>query len=424
MPQSQPHTAPLFVLPFYGYAAISLLVSLGLLWWSVPNLDGHFFQPKLLGIVHLMALGWGTMMILGASHQLLPVLLGNALYSHKLAMSSFVLAALGIPFLVVRFLQFQMDVWALAGAAGIIFAIIAFFINLLQSMRQQPQKDVHIWFMLAATIWLLLTMLLGWLLLYNFSHPILPNNSLHYLSLHAHIGLAGWFLLLVMGVGSRLIPMFLIAQVNDNKTLWHIFLVMNASLLLFVIVFCLAMPLPWLAVPFAGIVFSMLLFANYIRHAYRLRVRKSIDTPMKLSLVSVLLMLLPSLLLAAVLLLQTTASGAAITSLVKLYGFLLLFGWLSTLIIGMTFKTLPFIVWSQHYSKAATTKQHINPNDLVQHTTVKYMMLLYVTGLLLFACSMLLQILWGLHLAAAIMLVAGVLYTWLVYQMIAHQPAK
>jgi len=193
MPQSQPHTAPLFVLPFYGYAAISLLVSLGLLWWSVPNLDGHFFQPKLLGIVHLMALGWGTMMILGASHQLLPVLLGNALYSHKLAMSSFVLAALGIPFLVVRFLQFQMDVWALAGAAGIIFAIIAFFINLLQSMRQQPQKDVHIWFMLAATIWLLLTMLLGWLLLYNFSHPILPNNSLHYLSLHAHIGLAGWF---------------------------------------------------------------------------------------------------------------------------------------------------------------------------------------------------------------------------------------
>ena len=52
------------------------------------------------------------------------------------------------------------------------------------------------------------------------------------------------------------------------------------------------------------------------------------------------------------------------------------------------------------------------------------MMLLYVTGLLLFACSMLLQILWGLHLAAAIMLVAGVLYTWLVYQMIAHQPAK
>lgn len=370
-----------------------------------------------------MALGWGTMMILGASHQLLPVLLGKALYSNKLAMSSFVLAAIGIPMLVMRFLQFQFDSWALTGAGFIILAIVAFFINVIKSMQQQPRRDVHVWFMLAATIWLLLTMLLGWLLLYNFSYPILPNSSLHYLSLHAHLGLAGWFLLLVMGVGSRLIPMFLISQINNNKTLWRIFMLMNASLLAFACIFICGVSGIFLAIPFAGILTSMILFARYVRHAYQQRVRNSIDAPMKLSLVSVLLMLLPSLLLAAMLILQSTASANALTTLVKLYGFLLFFGWLSTLIIGMTFKTLPFIVWSQHYSKAATTHQQINPADLVQHRTVKNMMLLYATGLVLFAVSLASQTVWLLHIAAAILLLAGVVYTWLVFQLITHQPA-
>ncbi|MCC6761372.1 MAG: cytochrome c oxidase subunit I [Chitinophagaceae bacterium] len=424
MPQSQPHTPPAFVLPFYGYAALSLLVALGLLWWSVPNLDGHYFQPKILGIVHLMALGWGSMMILGASHQLLPVLLGKTLYSNKLAMSSFVLAAIGIPMLVMRFMQFQFDGLALTGAGFIILAIVAFFINVIKNMQQQPRRAVHVWFILAATIWLLLTMLLGWLLLYNFSHPILPNSSLHYLSLHAHIGLSGWFLLLIMGVGSRLIPMFLISQINDNKTLWYIFILMNASLLAFTCIFLCGVSRIFIAIPFTGILTSMILFARYVRHAYQQRVRYSIDAPMKLSLVSVLLILLPSLLLAAVLLLQTTASTDVMTTLVKLYGFLLFFGWLSTLIIGMTFKTLPFIVWSQHYSKAATTHQQINPADLVQHRTVKNMMLLYATGLVLFAISLAAQTMWLLHMAAAILLLAGVVYTWLVFQLIAHQPAK
>jgi cbb3-type cytochrome oxidase subunit 1 len=63
----------------------------------------HYFNPKTLAITHLMALGWGTMIILGASHQLLPVLIEGKLDSYLLALLSFIFAAAGIPLLVTGF---------------------------------------------------------------------------------------------------------------------------------------------------------------------------------------------------------------------------------------------------------------------------------------------------------------------------------
>src|SRR6187431_1175065 len=86
------------VLPFYGYAAIAFFVGTLLLFLSASDINNHYFHPHTLAITHVMALGWGTMIILGASHQLVPVLIEGRLYSHKLAYTSFILAGLGIPF--------------------------------------------------------------------------------------------------------------------------------------------------------------------------------------------------------------------------------------------------------------------------------------------------------------------------------------
>ncbi|MBS1504815.1 MAG: cytochrome C oxidase subunit I, partial [Bacteroidetes bacterium] len=63
------------VIPFYAYAAFSFLVATILLVLSSKAFGSHYFQPPILAVTHTMALGWGTMMILGASHQLFPVLI-------------------------------------------------------------------------------------------------------------------------------------------------------------------------------------------------------------------------------------------------------------------------------------------------------------------------------------------------------------
>lgn len=421
---SPAHTATPYVLPFYGYAALSLLASLVLLLVSVPDMQGHYFQPKLLGIIHLMALGWGTMMILGASHQLIPVLLEQPLFSNKLAMASFGLAATGIPILVSRFLQFQLDALAQAGGLMIVLAVLSFLINLHQTMQHSQTNNVHGSFMYAATLWLLATVVLGWLLLMNFTHNWLPHDSLHYLSLHAHLGIVGWFLMLVMGVGSRLLPMFLVVHLQEDKNLWRIFYLLNAALITFLLMHTGNVASQWLWMPWAGAVAALAMFATFIRKVYKQRLRKSTDIAMSLSLFSVMVMLLPALLLAAILLaLRSNNTGDAIM-LAKLYGFMLFFGWISTLIIGMTFKTLPFIVWNHHYGKSATRANQLNPADLVKQKPLVFLTGCYLAGLLLFSTGMISATLWLMHAAAFILLLAGCLYCWLVLQLIFHQPQR
>lgn len=91
------------VLPFYIYASIAFLASTVLLVFSSSAFSQHYFHPPILAITHAMALGWGTMIILGASHQLVPVLIEAKLFSNGLAYLSFILASLGIPLLVYAF---------------------------------------------------------------------------------------------------------------------------------------------------------------------------------------------------------------------------------------------------------------------------------------------------------------------------------
>lgn len=220
------------VLPFYGYAAIAFLIATILLLFSASDITSHYFLPHTLAIIHIMALGWGTMMILGASHQLVPVLIEGKLYSNKLAYASFTFAAIGIPLLVNGFYVFNMGLHTQCGGILIILSVIAYLINLAASMVKSKQENVHAFFIFTAALWLLATAIVGLLLLYNFTEPLLPKGSLNYLPVHAHIGIVGWFLLLVMGVGSRLIPMFLISKYNNTRQLWWIYGLINGGLCL------------------------------------------------------------------------------------------------------------------------------------------------------------------------------------------------
>ena len=91
------------VLPFYLYASVAFLAATVILLCSANDISSHYFHPHSLAVTHIMALGWGTMIILGASHQLVPVLIEGRLYSNKLALASFILAGIGIPLLSYGF---------------------------------------------------------------------------------------------------------------------------------------------------------------------------------------------------------------------------------------------------------------------------------------------------------------------------------
>lgn len=409
------------VLPFYAYAAVAFFIATILLSLSVNNITKHYFQPHTLAVTHTMALGWGTMIILGASHQLVPVLIENKLFSNKLAYASFILAALGIPLLVYGFYVFDMGWPAQWGGQLVILAIIAYLINLSVSMMKSKHENIHAVFVFTAALWLLITATIGLMLIYNFTHPFMSKNSLDYLPLHAHIGIVGWFLLLVTGIGSRLIPMFLISKYNNTQKLWWIYGLINCGLLLFVFIFLYADNKLLLIVPLLAVAAAIVLFGNFCYTAYRHRIRKKVDEQMKLSLLSVIMMALPLIFLVAIISLIIISPKENI-SLVIAYGFIIFFGWITAIILGMTFKTLPFIVWNKVYHQLAGKGKTLNPKDLFSDIIFKWMSIAYISGFTLFAAGILLGYAIVLQAGAVLLLITSLLYNWNVIKLLMHKP--
>jgi hypothetical protein len=405
------------VLPFYVFAAFSFLISCTLLLLNTDIIQQHYFNPKTLAITHLMALGWGTMIILGASHQLLPVLIEGKLDSFLLAFLSFIFSAIGIPLLVTGFYLFNTGLILQSGAILINASVICYFLNVIGSIIESKKYNIHAFFIAAASLWLFTTTFFGLLLVFNFSRSWLPENSIEYLSIHAHMGLAGWFLLLIIGVASRLIPMFLISKYSNTLTLWWIFALITVALLAFIVLKTSGAYPNLYYSPFFLVIIALALFGNYNYRAYKVRIRKHVDEQMKISLLSVLMLLLPLLCLLAVIYFIRENSRP---NIVLLYGFCIFFGWITALIMGMTFKTLPFIIWNKVYQTRAIGKTPA-PKELFSENLFKVMGLLYLTGFILFVLGILILNDLILKSGAAILLVSAILYVINVTKTVFHR---
>ncbi|HEY0679844.1 MAG TPA: cytochrome C oxidase subunit I [Chitinophagaceae bacterium] len=409
------------VVPFYVYAAISFLVATIMLLVAAPSFTQHYFHPRTLAITHIMALGWGTMIILGASHQLVPVLIEGKLHSNKLAGLCFILAATGIPLLSYGFYVFDMGWPAKWGGRLIILAIIVYLINLGMSMAKSKKENVHAVFLFTGGLWLLVTTIVGLVLVYNFTYPLMPKESLHYLALHAHTGVVGWFLLLVIGVGSRLIPMFLISKYSNPGLLWLIYGLINGGLASFVFIFLFADSKSAVLMPFIAVAVAIFLFAYYCYKSFSQRIRKKVDEQMRISLLSVLMMLLPVVVLVVIISIMLLAATPDIR-VILIYGFVIFFGWITAIILGMTFKTLPFIVWNKVYHTLSATGKTPNPKDMFSRTVFISMGVIYLGGFALFPIGILLNNILILQSASVLLLLVAVLYNWNVIKILVHKP--
>jgi hypothetical protein len=410
------------VIPFYGYAAISFLAATVLLVLSSNAFGLHYFQPPILAVTHTMALGWGTMMILGASHQLFPVIIEGKLFSNLLAYLSFGITGLGIPLLVYAFYTFNMNFPAQCGALLVNLGILCFLTNITASLVTSKKRNVHAFFVLAATLWLFTATIIGFLLVLNFANPIFEKDSLHYLSLHAHLGIGGWFLLLVMGVGTRLIPMFLISKYSRPALLWTIFILINTALAGFILIFLYTKGGYLFIIPLAAIFAAVALFAFYCYKSYKVRIRRQTDNQIRISLFSILMMGIPLLLITIFMILLTLSQLDA--RLIMAYGFSIFFGWITAIIFGMTFKTLPFIIWNKVYHHRAGIGKTPNPKDLHDAKLFNIMSISYLSGFVLFISGILFSYSPLLKVSAFTLLLAAIFYNWNVFRVIFHTPTK
>src|SRR5690554_482425 len=412
------NTSHKVVIPFYGYAAVSFLLATILMMLKTDAFTKHYFNPYTLAITHTMALGWGTMIILGASHQLFPVLIEGKLHSNVLAHLSFYFAAVGIPLLIFAFYKFDMGIIAQTGAILINLSIISYITNLVVSISKSKKGNVHAMFAITASFWLILTTGLGLLLVYNFTHDVLSKDSLYYLSFHAHMGIIGWFLLMVMGVGSRLIPMFLISKYENKKMLWIVYGLINAGLLSFIPILFLSLKSGFYLIPILLTGIGVILFGYFIHQSFINRIRKKVDGQVKISMASVTFMVIPVLILVGIITLFTSISNI---KFVLLYGFTIFFGWITAIILGMTFKTLPFIIWNKVYHNIAGLGKTPNPKDLFSTPIFIATTAAYILGFVIFSYGIISSDMLILKVGAIFLLATALLYNLNVFKILFHK---
>ena len=404
------------VLPFYVYAAVAFLCGTLLLLLRTDIVGAHHFNPPALAITHTMALAWGTMIIFGASHQLLPVLVEGKLHSDVLAYLTFGFSGVGIPVLIYGFYVFDVNLPMQAGAVLVNTGVLFYVINVFQSTFRSHKRSIHAWYVITASVWLLVTTLFGMLLVFNFTWKIFPANSVDYLSVHAHLGIVGWFVFMVVGVGSRLIPMFLISKYTDNKTLWLIFGLLNVALVSFSCFYLHTHAPVLFYIPlFLGLA-AIALFGRHCYRAYHLRIRKSVDRQVKTSLLSVAQMLL-ALVVAFAFFSDGNTAGVAL-----IYGFCIFFGWLTAIIMGMTFKTLPFITWNKAYHNRAHQGKTPAPKELFNEHVYNVMLYTYLGGFALFILGIVVQHQLVLKVAASALVIAAILYLYNAMITVTHKP--
>lgn len=407
-------TQPGVVIPFYVTGAVAFTVLCVLLLFSAESLTGHYFNPHLLSIVHTAALGWGTMIIFGAAYQLIPVISERELYSPPLALFTWYTLTAGTILLIYSFWDFTAGNLMIGGASLLVISILGYSINVVKTVRSH-KRDAIVWlFLLSSSLWLLFTAVVGLLLAINLAHPFFERNHLEILKLHAHAGLAGWFLQLIVGVSARLVPMFLLGKSQKDRFLHVAFVLQNAGLILF-----LADGYFVQIVPIRVVFYALLLTAGvacwlyYIYDTLRNRMRKKIDDQMKHTLTSFGF-------LAGALLLLPLVVHQQDHRWVMLYGSLLFMGWITGILLGKTFKTLPFIVWNMHY-KDLTGKQSVPvPGRLYHEPLIQWQYRIFLTALGILIGGIISQLTWLIKVAAGIWVVLSLVYLYNVLRVVLH----
>lgn len=200
-------------LAFMGLALLWMVAGTALLFTHPQMLLQPHAGPPVIALAHAWMLGFFVTVACGAVYQLVPVALSTTLWNERLGWMHLVLHAVGVSGMVYLFWHYELGLLSFFGGAvvlGVVFFALNTFITVLRSTR----RDVVATSIVLATGWLLGAVLAGLFLVLNRLWGFVPLDPMALLRAHAHLGLVGFFITLLQGVGFQLVPMFTMGEVK------------------------------------------------------------------------------------------------------------------------------------------------------------------------------------------------------------------
>lgn len=347
---------------------------------SAAEVQGFFFQPLLLGLVHLCVLGWLLPIAIGALHQLVPVVFEVPVRSERLSWIAFGLYVVSVPLFISR--MWVLDTgWLLPVAATTAAASIWLYgANLIATLARSRHRSLSGACVLASLVYLLIAVTGGALLAWNLHEAYLPILHIAILRAHAHAAGLGFFALLVMGVAYRLLEMFLLSHGAPERAGYVSFVAINIAVVTLVASF-LRLSEPWLlAVGVTSAVVGVVAFLIQVRAIFARRMRRQTDVAWRHT-ATAFFYLSAAVTVGGILALVPV--GEPLWDRLHLgYGLLVLPGFLGTIIVGQLYKILPFLVWLHRFSAYVGLKKVPSASELLPERPKRIQYFLMHAGIL------------------------------------------
>jgi hypothetical protein len=374
-----------WTMSFFAAALVALLLAQGLMAVGYGYPSAPVESPRTLVVVHLVAIGWLSLLMSGALLQFVPVLINRPLFSNSLAMPALLCLLCGLGALLLGFrwldgeIQAVVSYFAIASVLlGLGFALVLW--NLLRTLMACRPLPMPARFVSVGLASVALTAVLG-IVFALVRGGIVDNSYLVDLAtrgvpLHAIAGLGGWLTFCAMGVSYRLFAMFMLAPELDRRGT-RIALHLGACAL--VIAVPGGMTAVWAgwnldailtAAAVAGLG-SLVLYGRDILHLYSARKRRVVELNTRMAVLA-----FASLGLAVLLAVILIAFGA-LQRHVAVVVFLTVFGWLSGLGLAKLYKIVPFMTWLECYGPVLGKQVTPRVQDIVVEKRAEKWFLLY-----------------------------------------------
>jgi hypothetical protein len=332
----------------------------------------YHYNQYVISVTHLLVLGWITTIVMGAMYQLVPVALETKLYSERLARWQFVFHLVGVTGMVWMFWTWDMKHVGHFGSV-LTVGVGLFVYNIFRTLLRVPRWNVIATAVASALVWLSLAVLAGLTIAagkcsYDAAPALAPANPLgallhvvravaalpaHFdaisaMHAHAHLAAVGVFLMLMVGISYKLVPMFTLSEVQSQWRARVSVLLLNVGLAGSFVTILLRSPFKLLFA--AAAVAGLAIYGVELAAILRARKRRTLDWGMK-GFLTALALLAPVSFLALLLSWPNLPFTSLTGQLENLYGFLALLGVVSFGIMGMLYKIIPFLVWYRSYSR-------------------------------------------------------------------------
>ncbi len=323
--------------PYFLFAGFFYALSFGWLFFIEPFAGFHDF--KLIGWVHLYMLGFVMLAIFSAMAQLGPVVVEVKHHNVNVFKYIWIILLAGLVSLLTGF--YTNVTFLLTGGILTLFAMSLYAIEFLKTLKS-AQRETSITNAMKMSNFFLLVGIVNGLLMALAFNGILDIDPHTFLKAHTFGLIAGFVIMLIMGISIILIPMFGLAKrISDNEFAKSFFAITLSVVLMLLSPFFLTSTLEHLA--YFITIIAILLYLHQLYKMVSSRTKIIHDIWAKSMYVGFSSFIISFLLLSSYVFNENEL-------ILKLGIWILFVGFFGFLIIGNYYKIIPFLVWFQIYS--------------------------------------------------------------------------